>query len=69
MLGYAKSSRSVCDIIKHAHRKRIRFLEYHTHVFTQLVYIHLSVNIDISDVKFTLYFAAFHQVVHTVKAL
>ena len=38
-------SRSICNVIINAHRKRIRLLEYHSHSFSQEIHIHISVNI------------------------
>ena len=62
-------SRSVCDIIIHTHRERIRLLEYHADLLTKQIHIHILINIHTVQCYLSGNLTTFHQIVHPVKGL
>ena len=57
---------SVSNIVINAHRKWIRFLEYHPNSFTEQVYINIFVNVFAIKKELSVNAASFYKVIHTV---
>ena len=63
----AVGSRPIGNIVIDAHRKWIRLLEYHSHPFSQQVYIYIFIDIHTVQSDLPGDLTSFYQIIHTIQ--